>query len=1088
MRINRLFIRAARKFAAAPLLLVFIAAVFIFPNALSAAAQSPFAKLTQDITSFGGWTPFTGTFQPTQNDEENGRDNQQFVVSSTLVISQVYGGGGNTGATYRNDYIEILNVSSVPQSLSGLSLQYGSASGNFGSASGNVFALPNVTLQPGQYFLFAGNSGGAVGATTPTPDATQTTFSMAGAAGKVVLLNGTTALNCGGPIACTAPQLAQFVDAVAYGAQTGTFTGEGGTSTPALNNTTAAFRAANGCTDTDNNAADFTVSPTNPRNTSSTLNACGGGGAVNLTVNDVSVSEGNAGTTVATFTVSLSQPAPKGGVTFNIATADGTATVADNDYVARSLTGQTIAAGNTTFTFAVTINGDATLEPNETFNVNVTNVVGATVIDSLGIGTINNDDANPTYTKINEIQGSGNASPIAVGTIVTTRGIVTARRNNGFFIQSQTSDVDADPNSSEGVFIFTSTAPPAAAATGNLVEVIGKIAEFVPSSDPNSPPLTELNNVTSVTQLSNGNALPAPAVLTVADTNPAGGLNVLEKYEGMRVRVESLRVVAPTDGNKNEINATSTSNGVFYGVINGINRPFREPGLEILNQLPTGAPANIPRFDLNPERIRINSFGQTGGTAIDVTTDATVANLVGVLDYGFRVYSILPDPSAPPIVSGNLSAVPVPAPLASQMTVASFNVERFFDDENDPLIGEPILTTVAFNNRLNKASLAIRNVLRTPDVVAIIEMENLMTLEALATKINNDAVIAGQPNPNYQASLVEGNDQGGIDVCFLVKSARITVVDVVQIGKTATYTNPNTGAQDLLNDRPPLVLRANAQLTDGSTFPFTVIVNHLRSLIGVGDESPDGTGTAGGRVRAKRRAQAEYLASFIQARQAANQDEKIIVVGDFNAFQFSDGYVDLIGTIKGTPAPSNEVVLASPDLVNPNLVNLIDALPNPSLVATNQAYSYVFDGNAQALDHILITQNLQSRLTGFHYARLDADFPEIYRTDPNRPERLSDHDPAVAYISLEIATATVSGRINNSIRRETINVIVTLTDVETGEVRYGRTGITGEYRISNVPIGRTFTVAPLDVRNVYQPASQTITVNGNLVNVNFNAL
>jgi predicted extracellular nuclease len=111
-----------------------------------------------------------------------------------------------------------------------------------------------------------------------------------------------------------------------------------------------------------------------------------------LSINDVTVAEGNTGTVTATFTVSLSAQAGAGGVSFDIATADNTATVADSDYVARSLTGQSIAQGASTFTFDVTVNGDTTTEPNETFFVNVTNVTGATVGDAQGTGTITNDD------------------------------------------------------------------------------------------------------------------------------------------------------------------------------------------------------------------------------------------------------------------------------------------------------------------------------------------------------------------------------------------------------------------------------------------------------------------------------------------------------------------------------------------------------------------------------------------------------------------------------------------------------------------------------------------------------------------------
>src|SRR6185436_16895098 len=99
----------------------------------------------------------------------------------------------------------------------------------------------------------------------------------------------------------------------------------------------------------------------------------------------------------------------------------------------------------------------------------------------------------------------------------------------------------------------------------------------------------------------------------------------------------------------------------------------------------------------------------------------------------------------------------------------------------------------AFNRRLAKASLIIRTIQRYPDVIGVEEMENLTTLQAVANQINTDAVsIDALPNPNYVAYLSEGNDPGGIDVGFLVKQSRISVVDVTQFGLTTTYTNPDT--------------------------------------------------------------------------------------------------------------------------------------------------------------------------------------------------------------------------------------------------------------------------------------------------------
>jgi uncharacterized protein len=727
-----------------------------------------------------------------------------------------------------------------------------------------------------------------------------------------------------------------------------------------------------------------------------------GGATPNLSVGDVSLAEGNAGTTAFNFTVQLSSPAPTN-VTFDAATADGTATTANNDYVALPTTPFTIPTGQSSVTVTVNVNGDTAAEANETFVLNLTNVVGANVVDGSAVGTIVNDDF--PAVAVYAIQGSGNASPF-VGTTVTTTGIVTGVRTNGFFIQDAAGDGNAA--TSDGVFVFTSSAPPPAAAVGNGVQVTGTVAEFIPAADPLSPPLTELTFATTV-QLTTGNPLPAPVLITAADTPPTGSIQQLERLEGMRVSVPTLDVVAPTLGFVNEPNATATSTGVFVGVIPALARPFREPGIRADDPPPPGSPVTIPpvpRFDGNPERIRVDSDAKVGAAPVDVATGATVTGLVGPLDYAFRTYTVLPDPPAvspPPVATGGMAAVPVADPTTLEFTVASFNVERFFDTVDEPGIGEPVLTPVAFANRLNKASLAIRNFLKFPDVLGVAEMENLTTLQALAAKISADAVAASQPDPQYQAFLTEGNDIGGIDVGYLVKAApvgpgvpRVAVNAVVQENALEQFVNPDL-TTELLNDRPPLRLDAVVNHPNGASFPLTVIVNHLRSLNGIDDNSPGTNGwqTVGHRVRAKRRAQAESLANLVQARQVASPSERILVVGDFNAFEFNDGLVDSMGTIIGTPTPAPEVVLASPDLVNPDLVNL---LPGPPA----ERYSYSFDGNAQTLDHVLVNSALLSATVSSRseHARIGADFPEVARNNPNTAVRLSDHDPVVAFFGV----------------------------------------------------------------------------------------
>jgi predicted extracellular nuclease len=347
-------------------------------------------------------------------------------------------------------------------------------------------------------------------------------------------------------------------------------------------------------------------------------------------------------------------------------------------------------------------------------------------------------------------------------------------KSNGFYLQTPDTDIDADSNTSEGVFVFTGGAP--GRAITDYVTVTGTVQEFVPSADTASPPVTELTSPT-VTLFSTGSTLPSPITLTPIDTMPGGGGSQLEKYEGMRVSIDSLTVIAPTAGSTNEANATGSTNGVFYGVLTGLQRPMREPGIDILDPLPTGAPPTVTRYDGNPERIRVDSDAQPGAAALDLTTGTIVTGLVGPLDYSFRTYTVLPDAATPPGTTPNMSAIPVSAAAADEFTVASFNMERFFDTVDDPGISDVALTPAAFAGRLNKASLAIRTVMRMPDIIGVEEMENLPTLQAVASKVNADAVAAGGADPHYEAILVEGNDIGGIDVGFLVRTDRVTIGD-----------------------------------------------------------------------------------------------------------------------------------------------------------------------------------------------------------------------------------------------------------------------------------------------------------------------
>lgn len=175
----------------------------------------------------------------------------------------------------------------------------------------------------------------------------------------------------------------------------------------------------------------------------------------NLVINDVTANEGNAGTTNFTFTVSLSAPAGPGGVTFDIATANGTAT-AGVDYVASSLTGQTIPAGSSTYTFTVQVNGDTFNEPSETFFVNVTNVVNAVVVDGQGVGTITNDDPVPSLSidDVSVVEGNAGTTNAVFTVSLSAASGQTVVVN--YATADGTATQPADYTSTSGTLTFTS--------------------------------------------------------------------------------------------------------------------------------------------------------------------------------------------------------------------------------------------------------------------------------------------------------------------------------------------------------------------------------------------------------------------------------------------------------------------------------------------------------------------------------------------------------------------------------------------------------------------------------------------------------
>ncbi len=560
-----------------------------------------------------------------------------------------------------------------------------------------------------------------------------------------------------------------------------------------------------------------------------------------------------------------------------------------------------------------------------------------------GLGAHACEDIPPPIPEVEifEIQGSGLASPYAGQTVLTRNNVVTAVFPDNFFIQDPTPD--ADPQTSDGVHVFTGSAP--TVAVGDLVDVQAGVVEFFN--------MTEMSGGVTVTRISSGNPLPAPVLFspTVPSPNQPRPANEMERFEGMLVRVENGTVSSPT----NQFGEAS--------VVAAPQRAFRDPGI-----LYPGLPG-LPVWDGNPEIFEIETdfFG-----FVQLAAGAVIIEAEGPLAFSFSDYQIWPTSLN---VAGTIEPTPVRARAAGELTVVSQNLFRLFDTTNDPSCNDDVATPGQFADRLNKFSLQIRTVLGSPDVLAVSEVENLGTLQALADKIHAD-----DPSVSYTAYLEEGNDIGCIDVGFLVRD-NVQVDSIAQFGKDDTFTFNSTTA--ILNDRPPLVL--NGSYTgNGAPFPVTVIAVHQRSLSGI--DTSDGP-----RVREKRHQQALRLSQFIQQLQTATPGLRLIAIGDFNAFEFTDGYVDVMGQVTGNPDPAGALIPAT-DEVNPDLTNQTFSEP------ADQRYSFVFDGTAQTLDHGVTSQGLAPFMRGAEHSRGNADAPFSFDDDPTTPLRSADHDGLALFV------------------------------------------------------------------------------------------
>jgi uncharacterized protein len=887
-----------------------------------------------------------------------------------LVVSQVYGGGGNTGAQYTHDFVELFNAGSAAASLDGLSIQYASATGtgSFGATATQLTELPAVSLAPGQYFLVQQAAGAGNGVPLPTPDLVDPTpIAMAAGAGKVALVTGTPSLGCnGGSTPCSPEQLERIVDLVGYG-NANFF--EGTAAAPTLSNTTAAFRAQQGCQDTDDNAADFTAGAPAPRNTATPLNVCATDPAP-FVASTIPANNAIDVPVDSTIAIEFSKP---------VTVADGWYSIACETSGAHTAT----ESGGPT-TYVLDPDADFAEAENCTVTIFATNVTDAADQTMAADYVFGFRTAAPP-TKISEIQGRAHISPLVGQQVSGVHGIVTALRSNGFYFQDP--NPDDDSATSEGLFVFTSGAP--TVAVGHEIRVGGTVSEFRPGGvNTANLTITQLTGP-SITTVSTGNPLPAPTILgqggrtaptelihpgcatgTVENCDvpfdpDSYGIDFYESLEGMLVQVETNAVVVGPTNNFGET-VLLPDDGVWAGL-----RTNRF-GI-VVRDLTPAALGDYSQGDFNPERIMIDDEIVRPLPRVHVG-DRLASPAVGVLDYSFGNFKIQVT-SAPEFTPGGLLREVTRVPRDQELAVATFNVENLWPN--------PARGTEQFDQL---ADLIVNN-LRSPDLIGIEEVQdndgpagagdpNGTTDAAVTWTMLVEAIErAGGPTYDYRQidpiHLQDGGQPGGnIRVGFLFRDDRgLEFVDRPG-GDATTATQPVAHPSGIRLTLSPGRVDPQNPAWEATRKPLAgefrfrgkkviAVVNHFSSK--GGDDPLYGRFQPPVRhTEVARHQQAASLNAFVRDVLAVHSSALVVVNGDINDFDFSE-------TVH---------ILESGGAMQ----TLMSALP-PA-----ERYSYVFEGNAQVLDQTLASPALLARLVDYDVVHVNSEFHD----------QASDHEPQVA--------------------------------------------------------------------------------------------
>jgi uncharacterized protein len=885
------------------------------------------------------------------------------AASTSIVISQVYGGGGNTNATYKNDFIELYNLGANPVDITGWTVQYASSTGS----SWQKTALAG-TIQPGKYYLVqeAAGAGGTVD--LPTPNAVGS-IAMSATTGKVALVNNSTTLTGTCPTG--------LVDFVGYGSANCSET----TPVPALTNTTAALRKSNGAQDTDNNSADFTVGAPNPRNTPppdaapAVLNTIPADGASSVPYNtDLTVTFTEAVNVSAswfTLSCSLSGSHPA-------AVTGGPTTFAinpDTDFISGDSCTLTVLKDQ--------VSDQDNNDPPDNMVANFT--VGFSTVNACAL----------TFTPIYDIQGSGPTAAI-IGS-VTTQGVVVGDYEGpspalrGFFLQDVNGD--GNPATSDGIFVFNGNNN--SVNLGDVVRVTGQAEEFQGQ--------TQVSSLSSVTPC--GTASVSPVDVTL----PFASLETAEQYEGMLVRLPGPLFVTET-----------YQLGRFDEVLLSANGRLPQP-----TNVTTPGPAALALQDANflnqilvddasqaqnPDPILFARNGQPLSAANTLRGGDTASGIVGVMTYTWGGNSASPNAyRVRPIgaLNGAISfegAIPRPqsAPaLTGRLRVAGMNLLNFFNTfgigactngvGGDPTDCRGADNAAEFDRQWPKTVAAV--VGTQASIIGVTEMENDGYGPGSAIQFLVDQLNAATAPGTYAfidadtgTGQVNALGLDAIKVALIYQPAKVAPVGVTAALNTPEFVN---GGDSAPRNRAAL---AQAFEEAGTGARFVVTVNHLKSK-GSACDAPD-TLDGQGNCNLVRTNAANLLTAWLAGNPTATGDPDALIIGDLNSYAMEDP----ITAIR-----------------NAGYTNLVSQFSGPD------AYSYVFDGQWGYLDHALSNAGLTSQVAGTADWHINADEPSVldYNTNFKTPNliaslyapdafRAADHDPVLIDLNLTNAPPTAS--------------------------------------------------------------------------------